>query len=116
MVLLWLLTVPATAGTTVHRLQLLHLVGCEDLRELIVRVLENGLGLFAALVLGEAGVAAKLGHLLLLGGEDRLKLGGLIGIEAELFAEVLGGLLGIHLAVAAMMSVLAGWLLGCGVA
>ena len=86
------------------------------MRELVMGVLEDRLSLLAALVLSEAGVTVKLLHPLLLSGEDGLKLGGLVGGEAETFAEVLGSLLGIHLAVAAMVSVLAGWLLGCGVA
>jgi hypothetical protein len=112
--LLRLLTVFSAAEVVAHGLHLLHLVGRKDLRELLVGVLEDGLGLNAALVLSEAGVAAKLGHLLLLGSEDGLKPGGLVGGEIETLAEVLGGLLGVHLAVvAAVMSVLTSGLL-CG--
>lgn len=92
-----LLLAPAFAEAATHRLQLLHLVGSEDRGELVVGVLEDGAGLLAALILSEAGVVVEGGHLLLLIGEDRLELCGLIGGEIEALAEVLRGLLRIHL-------------------
>ena len=80
---------PASTEVVAHGLQLLHLVGGKDGGELVVGVLEDCLGLLAALVLGEAGVAAQFAHLLLLRGEDRLELRGLVSGEVEALAEML---------------------------
>jgi hypothetical protein len=114
--LLRLLTVFSSAEAAAHGLELLHLVGRKNLRQLIVCVLEYRLGLLTPLILGQGGIAAEFGHLLLLRGEDRLKLRCLVGGEIEALAKMGRGLLGIHLAVAAMVSMLSGGLLGGGIA
>jgi hypothetical protein len=98
-----------------HGLKLLHLVRRKDGGKLLVGLLEDGAGLLAALLGSEAGIGVKRGHLLLLVGQDGLKLCGLIGREIETLAKMRSCLLGIELAEVAMVALLFGGLLRGGI-
>lgn len=86
-----------------HGLELLQLVGGENSSELAPGVLLDSLELFTTLVAREAGVRPKSGHFLLLSGEDRLQLRGLIICKIEAFADALRGLVGIEAVVATVL-------------
>lgn len=101
-----------TTALTTHRLKLLHLVRGEDGCELRLCVLVNGAELLATLIGSEAGVGSERGDLLLLGGQDGLKLRGLIVGEIEALAQMLRGFVRIKGMMATAM--LTGWLLRGG--
>jgi len=98
-------------SAAVHGLKLLQLIRGENRSELALGVLVDRLELLKTLIACEACVGSKRRHLLLLGGEDRFELRGLILCQVEAFTDTLSRLVRIE---AMVTAVLVGRLLLCG--
>lgn len=94
-----MMTLHALLAVGLHLIPLLLLGGIEEGADLIGGGFVNLHHLFVALIARHGGIAVHGLHLRLLGFEDFLNFGLLVGSEVEFPGEHLGVLGGIHLAV-----------------